>query len=255
MENLKRNCPCCNEELFYQNKRSFNNSLKINRLCQTCSRYGPIEKRKIYNLERVCHSCKNIIKYKNAICCYKAKKKNSLCKTCSASLQLKNNKNKQNNMKLGLLEKRKTYNWSIKTAKIRKENGSYFVTEEVREKHRINKIERMIKQGILIWPSFSKEACKVFDKIEKDFGWDGFYATKGKEKRIGRFWVDYYEPHKNIVIEYDEPYHFDKDGNLKEKDVKRQKLIEQKIGCRFYRISESTNYERFKHFLLNNLPQ
>ena len=110
----------------------------------------------------------------------------------------------------------------------------------------------MIKDGILIWPNYNKEACRIFKSIDNDLNWNGIYATKGKEKRIGRFWVDYYEPNQNIVIEYDEPYHFDKKGNLKPKDIKRQNWIVNRIRCRFYRINRNTNYEQFKNVILDN---
>jgi very-short-patch-repair endonuclease len=149
--------------------------------------------------------------------------------------------------------KRIKHTWHNKIAKNRIKNGTYTLSEETKEKHRINKVERMIKEGILIWPSFNKNACKIFEQLEKDLGFDGFYATKGKEKRIGRFWVDYYEPNKNIVIEYDEPYHFNKDDKLKDRDIKRQLWITNRLNCKFYRIRENTNYEQFKNIILGDL--
>ena len=112
----------------------------------------------------------------------------------------------------------------------------------------------MIEDGTLIWPNYNRTACQIFDQLEKDIGWNGIYATKGKEKRIGRFWVDYYEPSQNIVIEYDEPYHY-KNGKLREKDKIRQKWIENRIGCKFYRITISTKYEQLKNILLNYVLQ
>ena len=87
----------------------------------------------------------------------------------------------------------------------------------------------MIENGTLIWPNYNINACKIFEKLEKDIGLNGMHALKGKEKRIGRFWVDYYEPIKNIVIEYDEPHHFNKNGELKEKDKYRQQWKQN--GC------------------------
>jgi hypothetical protein len=67
--------------------------------------------------------------------------------------------------------------------------------------------------------------------------------------------VFYYEPNKNIVIEYDEKYHFDNQGNLKLRDIERQKWITNRIGCKFYRINEDTNYEQFKHILLGDMQK
>lgn len=111
----------------------------------------------------------------------------------------------------------------------------------------------MIREGILIWPNYSKTACRIFKRIDRDFGWNGIYATKGNEKRIGRFWVDYYEPTQNVVIEYDENHHFDKNGNLKPKDIIRQRWIVNHTKCQFYRIRNGTNYEQFKNFISSNM--
>lgn len=44
----------------------------------------------------------------------------------------------------------------------------------------------MIKNGTLTWPNFNKNACIMFDRLEKELNLNGFYATKGWEKRIGR---------------------------------------------------------------------
>ena len=111
----------------------------------------------------------------------------------------------------------------------------------------------MIENGTLIWPNYNKNACELFDKLERDLDLNGFYATKNKEKRIGRFWIDYYEPNKNIVIEYDEPYHFDTTGNLRTSDVQRQQWIINRLGCRFYRLNEQTKYEQFRNILSRDL--
>ena len=58
--------------------------------------------------------------------------------------------------------------------------------------------------------------------------------------QIGNYFVDYYEPELNIVIEYDEKHHF-KGGELKEKDVLRMEYIKKTLHCRFFRYTESNN--------------
>lgn len=251
---LKRNCPKCGINLYYTNQRSYNESNKVQRPCQVCSRYGHPADRKIGKLERKCPQCHNIIVYKSLIGCYNATRNNSTCSSCSVKTQWKNPLDRSK--KINSLKKVKhTEKWHKKIANNRRKNGTYITPEEVKEKHRINKIERMMKDGVLIWPSYNKKACQIFDRIEKDLSWNGQYATKGKEKRIGRYWVDYYEPNKNIVIEYDEKYHFDINGNLKLRDIERQKWITNKIQCKFYRINENTNYEQFKHILLGDMQK
>lgn len=249
---LKRNCPKCNKILIYKDSRRFKNSSETNKLCQTCSRYGNPKDRKIYGLERNCPRCNKILKYSSPVGCYMAKRNKSVCNSCNSSLQMKNKVTKRRRIK-SLRQVKHT--WHDKIAKNRKINGTYEVSEETREKHRINKINRMIEDGTLIWPNYNRNACKIFDKIEIDLKLDGMYASKGKEKRIGRFWVDYYEPNKNIVIEYDEPYHFDKNGELKEKDKSRQKWITNKINCKFYRIQYNTKYNEIKNIILRDMSQ
>lgn len=41
---------------------------------------------------------------------------------------------------------------------------------------------------------------------------------------------------KNIVIEIDESHHYDKFGNLSERDLARQNEIEKYLDCRFVRL-------------------
>ncbi len=251
---VKRNCPKCGIEIKYKDLRSYNNANKNEKSCRVCSRYGVPSQRKIGNLERECPQCQKIIVYKSKIGCYNATRNNSLCGSCRTENQWKNINDRSK--KIESLQKVKhTNKWHVKIANNRRKNGTYAMSETTKEKHRINKIERMIEDGILIWPSYNKHACKIFDMIEKYLGWNGQYATKGKEKRIGRYWVDYYEPNKNIIIEYDEKYHFDTNGKLKTRDVERQKWIMNRTGCKFYRINESTNYEQFKHILLGDMQK
>jgi hypothetical protein len=42
------------------------------------------------------------------------------------------------------------------------------------------------------------------------------------------------------VIEWDEPRHYNVDGTLKEKDIIRQKQIEECLKCKFIRVKEKT---------------
>jgi hypothetical protein len=43
-----------------------------------------------------------------------------------------------------------------------------------------------------------------------------------------------------LVIEIDEPHHFNSDGSLKQKDIEREKEIRELLKCEFIRIK----YER-----------
>lgn len=57
-------------------------------------------------------------------------------------------------------------------------------------------------------------------EVEKQFNVDGYR-------------VDFYIPHLNIAVEYDEEQHFT-ETNLS-KDTERQSYIENKLGCKFIR--------------------
>jgi len=59
-------------------------------------------------------------------------------------------------------------------------------------------------------------------------------------KELG-YWLDGYDKENNVVYEFDEKHHFDKNGNLSEKDITRQQEIELLLGCKFIRINNK-NY-------------
>ena len=64
------------------------------------------------------------------------------------------------------------------------------------------------------------------------------HAENGGEfyiKELG-YWVDYYEPNLNLVIEWDEPHH----KKQIKKDMYRAKEIIKETGCKFFRIDEET---------------
>ncbi len=90
-------------------------------------------------------------------------------------------------------------------------------------------------------PNYNKDACKFFDKLNEYLGWKGLHAENEGEHSVLGYFLDYYEPELNLVIEWDEQHHYDKIGNLKEKDKNRQQEIEGYLSCNFYRIKENRN--------------
>lgn len=76
-------------------------------------------------------------------------------------------------------------------------------------------------------------------------------STDGKT-----FFIDAYIPALNIAIEIDEPHH----NNQQEEDIERQRLIEEKLGCEFIRVTcDRSLYDQVdeivKRVKANNLPQ
>lgn len=88
------------------------------------------------------------------------------------------------------------------------------------------------------WACYNPYACKIFDEINQELGWNGQHALNGGERRVFNYWIDFYEPIHNIVIEYDERWHKYRKGY----DSNRQKEIEQFLGCKFYRIQEGQDW-------------
>jgi hypothetical protein len=88
-------------------------------------------------------------------------------------------------------------------------------------------------------PNYNRSACQLFEDINRKMGWNGQHAENGGEffiKELG-YWVDYYEPNFNIVIEFDEPNH----KYRKEKDEIRQREITEYLKCKFIRINSTQN--------------
>lgn len=78
-----------------------------------------------------------------------------------------------------------------------------------------------------------------FAKLEQEMGWDGvYYAKCGSQHFVDYvgYFVDYYEPYFNIVVEYDEPRHYRHDC-LREKDLVRMEQIKAHLGCEFWRYN------------------
>lgn len=88
------------------------------------------------------------------------------------------------------------------------------------------------------WACYNPVACKIFDEINEELGWDGQHALNGGERRVSKYWVDYYEPNLNIVIEYDESWHKYRQSY----DQKRQDIIKKFLGCQFYRVHQGQNW-------------
>lgn len=113
--------------------------------------------------------------------------------------------------------------------------------DETRKKMRLNtiyRIENSIKNGGQIQPLYNSKGCRIIDEYGKKNGYNFQHAENGGEfhiKELG-YWVDGYDKEKNIVIEIDENFHFNPDGTLKEKDLRRQEEIINFLKCKFVRI-------------------
>lgn len=126
-------------------------------------------------------------------------------------------------------------------------NGNYNrkKTPEEIKKMRVSAIKRVIEQGTYV--SYNKKSISIIEEYGKNAGLEFRHAENGGEFQIPNttFFVDGYDVVKNVVIEFDEKYHFtEKQQN---KDKQRQDMIGQILKCKFIRIDENNNIIEFDY--------
>lgn len=110
---------------------------------------------------------------------------------------------------------------------------------EVRQKLRLNFIEKLKSIDKQFHPPYNRKGCEYFDNLMKETGINIQHAENGGEYYIEElgYWVDGYDKENNTVYEWDEKRHY-VDDKLLEKDMIRQRNIEEFLGCTFIRIKE-----------------
>jgi len=110
--------------------------------------------------------------------------------------------------------------------------------DEIRKNQRLAAIKRIESKCGQMSPNYNSEACKLIDKYGKENNYNFQHAENGGEFHVSGlgYWVDGYDKEKNVVIEIDESFHFDINGNLNERDVIRQKEITKHLKCEFIRL-------------------
>jgi hypothetical protein len=135
----------------------------------------------------------------------------------------------------------------LKTIKLKYGTDNAAKSPEIKKKQRLIRLEQIserLGRNGQITPSYNIKSIPIIEETAKELGiTDLQHAENGGEyhiKELG-YWVDGYSKEKNIVIEYDEPHHFDKSGNLNNSDIIRQTEIENLLGCKFIRIKQHEN--------------
>lgn len=116
-------------------------------------------------------------------------------------------------------------------------SDTYIRTSDINKKSRISALNRIRKQ-VQIVPNYNINSISIIEEYGKKHGYNFQHAENGGEyyiKSLGYF-VDAYDKEKNVVLEIDEPYHFNTDGSLKNKDVIRQEEIIKELDCKFIRL-------------------
>ena len=236
-----RRCPKCEKIIVYESKNGYLSGKKLNSFCYSCHNKRKIENGYIMPIStglkasdetKLKMSKSQLERFKQEKSPMNGKNHSVETKSILRNINIgKNNKMfgkthsvesrlKISNSRIGLIPKPVTEKTKIK----------------LRES-KIKRIEKLKLNGHQLMPMFNNKACAFFDLLEKQLGWDGSYATKNREHSIIGFFLDYYEPNLNIVIEWDEKHHY-RFGKLKEKDIIRENQIKNKLNCNFYRINE-----------------
>lgn len=107
-------------------------------------------------------------------------------------------------------------------------------SNEYKKNQRLAAINYIKSFGNGISPRIGKQEKQILDILEKKYQ----FKIQRQFHVIG-FFLDGYIPELNLAIEVDEFHHFNIDGNLYSYDIKRQKEIQEELGCKFLRIKSN----------------
>lgn len=200
---------------------------------------------------RKCPQCGREQSYSRIDGLVRANKRNALCKKCifkgrPISEEQKEFLRKRTGKNNPMFGRKASLETKLKMSVSKKGKPGKPHTEQSKQKLRLYRSKWVSE--FAGGPQYNPNACRYFDELNKQNGWNLQHAENGGEiyiKELGYF-LDAYDREKNIVVEYDEPKHYKVDGNLKEKDLTRQQQIVEQLKCRFYRYSELT--EQLKSF-------
>ena len=239
-----RPCPRCHKQLSYSDRYKFERAVKSNFECSKCCNAVVLDQEVYY---RTCPQCSRPIKHKDKHSFYLGKREGWKCAKCR-HIGIKHTD--ESKRKLSIAHKGKPGH--PHTAQHRQKiteagNPMYGVhrydelnpfygkrhSEEARRKMRVAMCKKVLR---MYWShgrmaSIGAGEKAYFDQLERERGWFG--NRQHFVSHLGYF-VDYYEPNHNIVVEYDEPRHY-RHGHLREKDRVRMEQIKAHLGCEFWR--------------------
>lgn len=231
MENYQRKCPKCDSVLTYSNKSNYKKALIKNCLCNSCAQKSYTHSRKYTDFTRQCPRCKKELTYKNRATFLRATKVNCVCRSCFNYTT----PNLRHTGKNHTIETRLKMSQRLKDYHPRK--GKKQSAETIEKRSRSMREHKLSYYGKV---NFNPKACEYFDKLNEEKGWNLQHALNGGEISVIGYSLDAYDKERNIVIEYDEPIHYHITGELKDKDLQRQKNIISFLKCQFYRFNERT---------------
>jgi hypothetical protein len=107
--------------------------------------------------------------------------------------------------------------------------------------------KRIMEYGNNQIHSYNPKSIPIIEEFGNKHGYNFRHAENGGEFQIPNtsFFVDGYDTINNVVIEYDEKYHFKETQQIKDKE--RQDMIGTILKCKFIRIDENNNIIEFNY--------
>lgn len=109
---------------------------------------------------------------------------------------------------------------------------------QTKKKMRLSAIKRIEKSKFnagQLKPNYNPDGCKIIDAYGKKNGYNFQHAENGGEICIDGYFPDGVDEKRKTIIEIDEKHHFDVNGNLRQKDIDRQKYI-LRLGYKIIRV-------------------
>lgn len=272
-----RNCPECNSKIEYTTEYGYTKAIELNTKCNSCAHKNLPSIQFEYKYSCKCVDCGDEISFAyekyfkkidiNTFKCKKCRKlsekeclvcgkkfKSIKGKTCSDSCKFKHisrekygvdNPSMDPTIKKRVSEKGRYFSKNPTTGSKNYMFGKKH-TESTKNIIRTKWAERRNDYGCV--QNFNPLACEAIEEYGKLHGYNFQHALNGGEyliRGLGYF-VDGYDKEKNVVIEYDEPYHYI-NGKLRDYDVVRQKQIEEFLKCIFIRITGPSSKGKIKY--------
>ena len=109
-------------------------------------------------------------------------------------------------------------------------NKNKILSLKTKEKLRQAAFKYAIQINNIICPRVGRNEKKLLDAFEKNIG---YKITR--QYKVSGYFLDGYIPELNLAIEIDER------PKTNERDIERQKIIENKLNCKFIRINDYDN--------------
>lgn len=239
---LTRQCPKCGVDILYKSLTNRKLGDKKNATCKDCYNKSIRKYPTPDKLVRNCPGCGKEIEYTKGKDLsvrrhywLRDTDENRLCRKCSTGGA---NNGMHGTHRVGKLNPNYGKRW----------------TDEQRDKAREYWSLKYIDRGYIL-TNYNPIACEYFDQLSMKSGWKLQHAKNGGERVVVGYFLDAYDKDNNIAVEYDEPYHYFTNDQLKPKDIDRTIKILQNLNCRFIRYNEKLKKLYECRISLNNPSQ